>query len=575
MIEYLIVSGGSYENQHKRYASMPMQGSSQNTETIIYDGNSYTVVIANMYSSKIGENKVRKDVDPYTSAVKYTNLMPVCKITDSSGNLLYRRYYWDKVTNKEGEENKGEGGSYTDGPDIEKQKRPYYYAPAVFTELTGEDGAFAALNENKLYTSNGSYPTRWDVSNGVQVKMLIADYKLKEPVAASQSKVTLTTAGASDLLFPKQDRGTTSTINRTFGENSMFTVSGDLTLNTIILDGAKSRYTIAANGGVAAVPSGGKLTIQEGATLQNSKTGDGYKGGAVFAESGGTVTMTGGTINRNESNGDGAGIYLSEGSIMYISGNPNFGGTGINVSGNINPTDGNIKNERLAAKRNGGKSYTIPRQDIFIAGYSGSDGEHNAASLKVNGNIASEAGSIWVWAERSPHFKTMQQFAEVDGNVNEASCNVFRNAQPDDISENDTDEYLFGTLEGDTSGYVYWSGISGIRRVILRKVDSDYKPAQESFTVYRGSGTSAYTPKGSDGPLESLTSGASGCIWIGELPYGWYIVKENNSGPYFYIVVTESGVYGTLNESGDIIPGGYQTPDAARSAAQKKYNDLK
>ena len=115
----------------------------------------------------------------------------------------------------------------------------------------------------------------------------------------------------------------------------MFEVTGDLTFATIILDGAKGSYRASKNGGIANVPSDGRLTIQTGATLQNSRTDLNYHGGAVYVGAGGTVTMTGGIVNRNESGGDGAGISLEQGSTLNLSDSPGFGGTGRDVSGNI------------------------------------------------------------------------------------------------------------------------------------------------------------------------------------------------------------------------------------------------
>ena len=84
VIEYLTL------DQARRYAAMPMNGYSAATETLMYNGVAYTVIKANTYTSTIGENKSRSDVDPYTSSLTFTNLMPVCKITDMNGNLLYR-----------------------------------------------------------------------------------------------------------------------------------------------------------------------------------------------------------------------------------------------------------------------------------------------------------------------------------------------------------------------------------------------------------------------------------------------------------------------------------------------------
>ena len=434
--EYLIVSGGDYENQQNRYAAMPMNGYTPATEELTVEGNTYTVVQANTYTSTIGENKGRTDIDPYTSEVDFTNLMPVCKITDSDGKLLYQQYTWNGKT---------------------------FYAPAVYTDLIGEEGAFDAL-KGTLYTSNDSNPTSWSVDNGVQIKMLIGEYNLHDSVTVDRGKVTLTTASDSDALFPKQDSGTTCTIKRSFDGSSMFTVSGDLTLETIILDGAKSSYIVGASGGIANVPDRGKLTIREGAALQNSKTAaadsdaNQVYGGAVYAASGSTVIMTGGTINKNESAGNGAGIYLEEGSVLELSGNPSFGGTGIDVGGNITTTNGNFKDEELFAERNGGRNYSKPRQDIYIAGFAGDDDDTSADSVVVSGDITSGDGTIWVWAAETPHYKSTHQFAKIETGktVSVDSLKAFRNASPDDDALNDTGSYLYGITKDGTN--VLWNG---------------------------------------------------------------------------------------------------------------------
>ena len=452
VIEYLTVE------QADRYAAMPMNGYNLTTESLTYNGTTYRVIKANTYTSTIGENKSRSDVDPYTSSLKFTNLMPVCKITDMSGNLLYRRYDWDKVTNKTGE---GEdGGSSTN--------QPFYYAPAVYTELTGDDGAFKAL-EGTLYTSNGSNPTSYSVSNGVQIQMLIGNYSLNESVDANTSKVTLTTASSDDSMFPKQDAGTTSTIWRAFAGGSMFSVSGDLTVATVIIDGVKSTYTIAANGGIISVENGGSLTVQDGVTLQNSRTDEGYSGGAVYVASGGAVTMTGGSVNHNESVGNGAGIYLDVDSTLKLSGAPNFGGTGTNVSGNITTANGNFKTGALVAKLNGGKDYTRARQDIFLA-----EGNENPASIMLTDNLKGPAGSIWIWADNVIHYRMMMPFATIDknGGISPESYSIFRNARTDDLTLCEGDTYLTGSA-GKVKNFVYWTGGFTIQ---FKKVNEDKEP---------------------------------------------------------------------------------------------------
>jgi hypothetical protein len=262
--------------------------------------------------------------------------------------------------------------------------------------------------------------------------------------------------------------------------------------------------------------------------------------------------------------------------MLYISGDPTFGD-----GGNNNPVN-SVTKEGYSENNNGNSQvYTDNkvRQDIFIAGYGyneedGSDVQ-NVESLIVNGNITSGPGSIWVWAEESPLYKTLIQFAVLGAGVtvNEDTCNAFRNAQDDETTENDTGEFLYGSLEGDSSGFVYWNGISGNRKVILRKVDSSYASvAGKEFLIYKGASDKAYLPEDETKPLKS---DVSGCFYVGDFPYGWYVVKEVSPEKYFYFVVVESGVYGMVDVNDADAIGGFTSKTDAQDAAKAKYNTLK
>jgi hypothetical protein len=57
-------------------------------------------------------------------------------------------------------------------------------------------------------------------------------------------------------------------------------------------------------------------------------------------------------------------------------------------------------------------------------------------------------------------------------------------------------------------------------------------------------------------------------IWIGTLPYGWYIIEETGTTPkYFYLVVTANGTFGT-SEAAD----GYSDRTDAETKATEVYN---
>lgn len=493
----------------------------------------------------IGENKGRTDVDPYVSVVAYTNILPVCKITDNQGNLLYRRYVVGTGS-----------GAKT------------YNVPAVYTELTGDDGAIAAL-EGTFYTGSNTTSTSYAVSNGVQVQMLIAQYALDEPIAIpdKEGTVTLTTASLDASQFPKQDAGTTSTIRRAYDGESMIVVEGDmgLVLDTIILDGAKSSHTAEGNGGVVRVGDGSKLTIRDGSTLQNSKAEG--EGGAIHVASGATLTMTGGTINRNQSTGDGAGVYVAEGGTLRMSGSISFGGQGIDVGGNITKTNGNWKDGALVAQENGGKEYDQARQDIFVA-----ESQADPASIVLAGNLSGNPGSIWVWAASDNHYPSLKPFALIDGDpVDATTYAIFRNAQPDSATNCGGDDYLTGS-SGENSAFVYWSGGFDIS---FKKVDeyaaelpgatfSLYSDAActtpvqlsgEDATATSADGTNAYVSKSGD-TLEK------GTVLFEEVPGGVYYMKETTV-PDGYVERPAQ------DASGNVVPNVYVilVGDAAMSGA--------
>ena len=464
----------------------------------------YAAMPAEVITSRIGENKGRTDIDPYTSSVTFTNIRPVCKITDHEGNLLYR-----KIT--------------AGGKD--------YHVPAVYTELTGEEGAFKAL-EGTFYHGEEITSVSYAVSNGVQIQMLIPSYSLTEAAvlpAAVKGAVTLTTASVSADKFPYQGTGTTATIRRDFAGGSMFTAAGDLTLEKIILDGVKGSYTTDADGGIVTVPDHGKLTIQTGAVLQNAKTEG--RGGAVYAAAGGTVVMTGGTINRNESDGNGAGIFLTSGAVLELSGSPSFGGKGTDVGGNITALNGNFRDQTYIGKKNGGKTYEKPRQDIYIE-----ETGTAPASIVLTGDLTAEAGSVWVFAEHLNHYAMMKPFARITADeLNGAAYAAFRNAQPDDVTNCGGDSYLSGST-GEKPAYVYWSGGFDIS---FRKTDGFGNPmAGAVFTLYTDAlCNTAYMQGGNPASAESADGTdqfkdktgetlEKGQVLFESIPAGVYYMKE-------------------------------------------------
>ena len=517
----------------------------------------------------------------YQSTAEFVNIRAICKLTSQDGSNVDDRsllYYLG----------------------ADKQ-----YAPAVYTKLASgpsERSAFSAIRSTKLYYYSDSEGKYKEYEGNYNIEMLIPDYTMTTSATLNVGKkVTIRTADINAAQYPYagDESNYPAMIRRGSGVNSMLTVTtGELILEHVTLDG--NNYACQGNGGIVKVgsPSGTaeeapKLTVKEGATLRNSSVtqleNTVYSGGAVYLYPYGAMTMTGGAITGNSANGAGAGVYLSEGAKLNLSGSPDFGGADVDANGNIEGTSGNFKLEALSGGlTNGGVSYARARQDVFIAGYEGADGTANAASLVVNGAIDSGEGSIWVWAAGSPHYKTLEQFAVLGENLfktekNKAtlaitddqlenSLKAFRNARPDKEKIGDADvetgaeqtgHYLYG-VKSEKGGVtedrnVYWSGVEGSAHVMLVKVlesnDGNYQALSDrTFTVYTNSsmgegseakGTYHDSNAETEVVLKNLSSGAGGAFFIGELAYGDYYVKEWNGGTEvgsFKITIHDGGV---------------------------------
>ncbi len=115
----------------------------------------------------------------------------------------------------------------------------------------------------------------------------------------------------------------------------------------------------------------------------------------------------------------------------------------------------------------------------------------------------------------------------------------------------------------------------------------------KEFKVFKGTGTSPYVVKqgtkrtqlGLGGTstdttvtVDPMTSQSSGVIWIGNLPYGWYIIEEKDPHKYFYLVVTANGTFGTpqkVTENDTVKEGGYDSLANAQAAAKALYDAKK
>ena len=341
----------------------------------------------------------------YLYEVTFNNLHAICKITDVDHGLLY---YYDSNNN---------------------------LRPAIYSKL---QNAFNALISTHFFTESG---VSVDVNTDKTRVEMLRDYALgtneeEDTTFKANTKAILTTAdkNAHDG-YSYVGVGTIATISRGYDGASLITVKGDLRLGNIILDGDSSHHTANTNGGILNVSSSGKLTVGSGTMIQNSTT-----------------------------SGSGAGVYLAEGSMMYISGGPVFAN--------------NLATVTLAAgSTNGNENYTDAKQDVFIAGYSSGD----AQSLIVTGNISLSPGSIWVWAENQRHYEQSKQFAIMQNGTNYSGLSAFRNARTDAETKNplnDNPLYLYGVKRG-TDGKVYWSGSMDL--TVTKIVTGDFADHSRSF----------------------------------------------------------------------------------------------
>ena len=452
--------------------------------------------------------------------VLYADWRPVvCKITDQNGKLLYTK----------------EGTSFN---------------PAVYSTLEAGFNAFAGTRY--FYDSQGREATAH------YIKMLKDSYELAAPIelktgSSRLSTAYLTTATsnyADEDRYPFTGDGV-CTVSR--GENntgSLFALSSmHLALSDITLDGGVKntagdsvKYdekSVSINGALVNVGTKYRLIVSEGTTLRNAVSSG--SGGAVYVNSGGIMIMTGGSLESNEvtEEGSGAGVYLSPGSTMMMTGGTirsnrvtgTGGGAGVYLSeGATLQISGN-------PAFNGSNTKGEDKQDIYIAGYAGEEGATNAVSLVVTGNISSgDNAAIWVWAAEMPHYKLLQQFGKIaDGvSVTPETLEVFRNARPDDDTDNTSSNPLYG--EQSDGNNICWSGITGVRKVILRKVDGssfdslsvENLPALR-FDILTTGGKPVYenlTPEGKD----------NGVFFVGELSVGYYFIRESGSSSGDYAI---------------------------------------
>ena len=175
--------------------------------------------------------------------------------------------------------------------------------PAIYSHL---EDAFDQVNSGNLKTASGG-----TVTGALRIEMVVPEYAMERTATLNANKtIILSTALYTDEEYPynkgEDDGKGISTVSRGFSGGSMIKDMGTLTVDKIILDGASEAEALleaSENGGVIQVANAVTLTVNNAATLRNSKTSG--NGGAIYLQSGATLNMNGTIENCSAANGGG------------------------------------------------------------------------------------------------------------------------------------------------------------------------------------------------------------------------------------------------------------------------------
>lgn len=335
--------------------NLPISG----RKLVLESSNSNCIAYSSTYSDNDDVNS-SFTINPVDSDGTVAFIAGICKITDSSGTILYR----------------------SDG------------SPAVYSTLAD---AFSDYN-GTLYTDASHTTTAAQAA----VKMLIDEYAISSKHTFPTKDVILTTAGKNDADYPYAGVREYSTLFRStsFVNDSLFAYSDtatSVTLTKIILDGKNVELNNTANGGlINQNKDGSTLNIETGTTLRNVKYSD-YSNGNN--SSGGAIYIQKGTLNVDA--GLFANLHAYQGGAICAT-----GGT-LNVKG----TNGSTQFEDCySEKQDGGAIYYNNKNNALIID-GGSDKDNpgivftRCEARYTNGtNDAGDGGAIFVSTDYSQSF---------------------------------------------------------------------------------------------------------------------------------------------------------------------------
>ena len=268
--------------------------------------------------------------------------------------------------------------------------------------------------------------------------------------------------------------------------------------------------------------SGGGISASANAHVSLSQT-EIY--GCTASTTGGAMSVLSSVVSMSECTvigntaSTGAGIYANGASRVQLYDAPNFGGTGANADGTLNMNGGNHATGSLNGETNGLAPYAKARQDIYL-----SEAGTDPATLEILGEMNTEPGSIWVWAESENHYQSSKPFAVVDLSItlSDNSYKAFRNAREDRLT-NCSGDYLTGqNVFG--SNFIFWTGGTD---VVFKKIDgSGIMLANAEFTLYQDAACAEpFQRRGEDVVAVSV----DGIVTFEKLSSGLYYMKETSA----------------------------------------------
>ena len=375
----------------------------------------------------------------------------------------------------------------------------------------------------------------------------------------------------SDQLEQAQDRLTVT--NAVFTSN---TASGDGgavfigdKVNMTFSNSIFNSNTAAKDGGAVYIDENGAVMFRN-STFTSNKAAD--EGGALYASKTSELTLTRGSFRYNNA-ASGSAIYGDS------AGNNEEAGAEIYIDG------GTITGNKASGDDGGAINVGGPNAQIFFMGspYVYGNVGHLETEKQKNVVLSEDSNGIIRTGEDGLGTEAIIGVYVIDGEnlftKHGQATNPFgtfgegeRARINPQVFINDRNQDLYGVAKEEEPDTIFWSGVAGSRRVILRKVEEangSFKPKNNAvFNV----DTDANLPTHAKGivktesseetvELTGLTSGTNGILWIGELPYGVYYLKEiRPQERTFILTVDENGV-------------GYQTKDPT-DPSKTAYSNL-